>query len=434
MGESRIAVLGASGLIGHALACDLKQRGFSTDAYARQFTAAQVSALAPRAVETALVTLSQTQLSRLLADADIVVNCIGVLQGSSTALVHRTFAHQLATLCASEPKRLLIQFSVPGDNQDDPTAFSRSKREAEAVILASGAPHVILRPGFVIAPNAYGGSALMRALSALPVRLPKREAARAFAAVSMEDICETVAQIASRWREGQKDWRQTWDLMEETPGTVGDLIEAFRTHGGGPLAIMTIPSWLIGLGGRMGDIISLAGWMPAMRSTAIRELRRGVSGDPLPWIVETGISPLCAKAAIAAIVATVQEKWFARLYLIKALAIVVLVAFWLESGLLALTVAFKPARAILLAHGISVRLANAITIATSLADVLVGLAVAWRPSYRLGLLAGIAISSAYVLSAIAIAPDLWVDPLGALVKTLPAIVLMLICLALADAR
>jgi hypothetical protein len=33
-----------------------------------------------------------------------------------------------------------------------------------------------------------------------------------------------------------------------------------------------------------------------------------------------------------------------------------------------------------------------------------------------------------------IAPDLWLEPLGALVKTGPAIVLMLICLMLSDDR
>jgi hypothetical protein len=31
-------------------------------------------------------------------------------------------------------------------------------------------------------------------------------------------------------------------------------------------------------------------------------------------------------------------------------------------------------------------------------------------------------------------PDLWVEPLGALVKTGPAIVLMLVCLVLSDNR
>jgi len=52
-----------------------------------------------------------------------------------------------------------------------------------------------------------------------------------------------------------------------------------------------------------------------------------------------------------------------------------------------------------------------------------------RRACRIGLLTGIAVSLGYMASAAVITPDLWVEPLGALVKTGPAIVLMLVALA-----
>ena len=65
----------------------------------------------------------------------------------------------------------LIHISIPGAADEDRTAFSTTKREAERLIAASGIAYAILRPGFVIAPAAYGGSAMIRALAALPLEL-----------------------------------------------------------------------------------------------------------------------------------------------------------------------------------------------------------------------------------------------------------------------
>ncbi len=222
--------------------------------------------------------------------------------------------------------------------------------------------------------------------------------------------------------------------MEEQPGTVGDIVAAFRAHNGGPKVLLATPSWMLPPGVIAGDLAAWLGWKPPIRSTAIHEMRRGVIGNPQAWMTDTGIVPLSARDAVAATPATVQEKWFARLYLLKALALVTLVTFWCVSGAIALTLAFDAARQTLLDHGFSSDLAHGITIASSLLDISVGLLIAFRRASRIGLIAGIAISLGYMAGSAIIAPDLWVEPLGALVKTGPAIVLMLFCLAMLDDR
>ena len=62
-----------------------------------------------------------------------------------------------------------------------------------------------------------------------------------------------------------------------------------------------------------------------MRSTAIAELRRGVTGDPRPGWPATGIVPKTLAQTVGSRAATIQDKWFARLFLIKALVIASLV-------------------------------------------------------------------------------------------------------------
>ncbi|HEY1876795.1 MAG TPA: SDR family oxidoreductase [Rhizomicrobium sp.] len=428
-----IAVMGANGLIGFALASDLRRRGFDVRGHARRFTRAQRTALAEAVVEASILSLSDDQLAELLGDADIVINTIGVLQGPDTERVHHDIVARLARICAAR-RKLLVHISVPGDALGDRTAFSRSKRAGEAAIAASGAPFVMLRPGFVIASGAYGGSALIRALAALPFDLPRREAGAVFAVTAICDLCETVARVFIRWRQGEKDWSAVWDVMEERPGTVADVVAEFRRQHGGPAALMTLPSRLMDIGAVAGDLVSLLGWRPPIRTTALAEMRRGVQGDPSGWMAMTGIEPLSLPAAVHALPATVQENWFARLYLLKSLALMVLVVFWCASGAIALTAAFTAARQILLDHGFDFGLAQGITIGSSLLDISVGLAIAFRRTCRAGLIGGILVSLGYMAGAAILTPDMWTEPLGALVKTGPAIVLMLFCLAVSDDR
>ncbi|HEX4270686.1 MAG TPA: SDR family oxidoreductase [Rhizomicrobium sp.] len=429
-----IVILGANGLIGYALTADLRCRGFAVRGYARRFTKAQHAALADAAIQTSVVALSDDRLAGLLNGADIVINTIGVLQGPDADYVHHAFVARLAAICAGTPQRLLVHVSVPGEARGDGTAFSRSKREGEAAIAASGAPFVILRPGFVIASNAYGGSALVRALAVSPFDLPRREVAASFAATAISDVCETVAHVTTRWRQGETAWRAVWDVMEEKPGTVADVVTEFRSQHGGSAPLMALPGWLMRVGEIAGDFASLLGWRPPIRSTALAEMRRGVRGNPSAWMAQTGIMPLSRHAAVQAVPATVQEAWFARLYLLKTLALLVLVIFWCASGGIALTVAFTSARQILLNHGFGLAVAQGITIASSLLDILVGVAIAFHRTSRIGLMAGILVSLGYMTGAAVLTPDMWAEPLGALVKTGPAIVLMLFCLAIWDDR
>lgn len=123
-----------------------------------------------------------------------------------------------------------------------------------------------------------------------------------------------------------------------------------------------------------------------------------------------------------------------RLFLIKALIVASLVAFWLVSGFIALFVSYRAAAGILSTHGFPTALVDPITIGTSLMDMSIGVLIAFRRTCAIGLLAGIMASLGYMVGAAILTPDLWIEPLGALVKTGPAIVLTLVALLMLDNR
>ena len=142
----------------------------------------------------------------------------------------------------------------------------------------------------MVAPAAFGGSAMLRALAALPIDLPATERTTPFQPVAVEDIAATVAWLASR--DPADASAVTWDLMQPQAITLGGVIghfrHAFGTQGWPRIAL---PPFLLNLGCKLGDLTSLLGWMSPVRTTAMAELRRGVTGDPASWMAATGIVP-----------------------------------------------------------------------------------------------------------------------------------------------
>ena len=440
MSEARkILVLGASGLIGRFVTDDLRARGFPVVGIARRFAASQKASKLD--LEMPVMLMETDSLARLIGehDIDVVVNCLGVLQdgpGSDVGAVHRDFvARLLQAIQASGRAIRLVQISIPGSSDEDRTAFSTTKREAERLIATSGVAYAILRPGFVIAPAAYGGSAMLRALATLPVQLPAAESATPFQPVDVEDIAATIAWLAGRDAGDKTADAVAWDLMQPQPVTLGGVIEQFRSRfGTADIPRITLPAFMLDLGARLGDLASRLGWMPPMRTTAIAELRRGVTGDPRAWMAVTGIAPKTLPQVVGARSATIQDKWFARLFLMKALVIASLVVFWVASGFIALVISYDAAAAILSLHGFPPALVAPLTIGTSLMDMAIGALIAFRRTCAAGLIAGIVVSLGYMVGAAILTPELWIEPLGALVKTGPAIVLMLVALLTLDNR
>jgi uncharacterized protein YbjT (DUF2867 family) len=435
----KILVLGGSGLIGRFVTDDLRIRGFDVVGVARKFSAGQRTNAAD--LEMPILPMASVALARLFRDhkIDVVVNCLGVLQdgpGRDTTAVHRDFTARLVQAIGDCGRPLrLIHISISGEATADRTAFSATKREAERLIAASGITYAILRPGFVVAPAAYGGSALVRALAALPIDLPADEAATPFQPVAVEDVAATVAWLASREINDEAVKAVAWDLMQPQKISLSGVIDQFRfAFGTAAMRRVRLPSFMIDLGAMLGDLVNRLGWTPPMRSTAIAELRRGVTGDPHPWMTATGIVPKTIAQMIGQRPATIQDKWFARLFLVKALMIASLVAFWMVSGFIALFVSYHAAADILSSHDFPAPLVAPITIGTSLVDIGIGVLIAFRRTSAIGLIAGIVASLGYMAGSAILTLDLWIEPLGALVKTGPAIVLMLMALLTLDNR
>ncbi len=429
----RILLTGASGLIGSAVLACLRRAGHEVVAAVRRYDeAARRLPTMHFAVIDIRQAIAPGAWEPHLHGIDAVVNCAGVFQDSprdSTMGVHVDGIAALFAACETAGVRRVVQISALGVSPTAPTRFLRSKHQGDAALMARDLDWVILRPSVVVGRAVYGGSALFRGLAALPL-IPLPSDAGLLQIVQLDDVARTVL-----WALGPAaPARQIIDLAGPDRLSLTDVILAYRRWlGFGPARIVSLPRPLAALMFRLGDLLGALGWRPPMRSTARHEMARGSVGDPGPWTGLTGIVPQRLAEALAMEPASVQERWFARLYFVKPLVLAALSLFWIASGLLSL----GPG------HGIAGRwlgeagaggFAPVLIVGGGLVDVAIGLAIAVRATARLGLCAAMLVSLAYALAGTILLPSLWLDPLAPLLKIIPILALNLVALAILDDR
>jgi hypothetical protein len=309
------------------------------------------------------------------------------------------------------------------------TAFSRTKHEVEQRLAETSLDWVVLRPSVVVGRAAFGGSALLRGLAALPL-LPRIPGAKPIAPVQLDDVVETIVRLLAPSAPA----RLALNLAGPQALPFEDVVARYRRWlGWKPARSAGWLAPLMPIGYALGDLAGRLGWRPPVRSTARVELQRGAVADPAPWTAATGIEPQSLDAALAATPPSVQERWFAGLYWLKPLGIVVFALFWLMTGYVSLGPGFGVGMAYMLAANAGWLSAPSV-IAGGLADLVIGAAVLWRRTTRLGLIAALLLTIGYVVIGTAILPELWRDPLGPMMKVWPILVLNLFLLAILDER
>jgi len=429
----RILLLGATGLIGAAVAARLSAAGHEVIGLARK-----LDSTARRVPVAGWVRGDLRDMARpeawlpALAGIEAVVNCAGTLQSSlrdSPRGVHRDAPSALWRACGQAGVRRVVHVSAIGVDRGGVTDFSRTKEEGDSELETSGLDWVILRPSVVLGRSAYGGSALLRALASLPL-LPRIPDAGPLDVVQLDDVAETVVRLV----RPDAPARIALDLAGPERLSFAEVVAAYRRWLGWPPAReVRVPALLLAAAWKVGDGIARLGWRPPIRSTARIEIVRGAVGDNAAWTRVTGIAPRPLGEALAAEPASVQERWFARLYLLKPLAIGIFALFWLMTGLVSLGPGWDHAVDVMEMTA-AARWAEPAVLGGALLDLAIGAGILFRPTTRAALIAALGASILYLLLGTLLLPALWADPLGPMMKVWPILALNLICLAILDER
>lgn len=420
-----ILLLGASGFIGSGITEALLADGHAVRAAGRDL--AYGRRILPGAEWVHCDLRAETDWPALLMGVDIVVNASGTLQSGLRDNVARVQEHAIANLvaaCGTAGIARFIQISAASAEHQS-SDFMQTKARADAIIAASGMAHTIIRPGLVIGRNGFGGTELLRAAAGLPVGVEIGGTGK-IQCVALADVVAGVRCAVGATASG------TFDLVEPQARPLGEIIAAHRRWLGLPQTRLSLhlPLALLRPVTLLADALGWLGWRSPLRSNAVAALAFGVKGNPgdaqaligreavaLPQIF-TGLGP-AGKA----------DRWHAQIAPIYPLAIAALVVLWLAGGVIGLARADEAA-ALLPRSAFS----GLVVIAGSLADIAIALGLICRATLRPALLASAALATAYAVGAGVVRPDLWLDPLGPMVKVIPVIALSLLLHGMAEER
>jgi uncharacterized protein YbjT (DUF2867 family) len=427
----RLLLTGASGLIGSAVAARLLMEGHDVVAVGRRKGTAGPG-LRWVALDLRDAVLPEHWLPHL-AGVDAAINCAGVLQDSpsdSAAAAHVAGPTALFSACEKAGVRRVIHISAIGVDRETPTAFSRTKAQGDQALIRSGLDWVILRPSVVVGQAAYGGSALFRGLAALPV-VPRVPEAGKLQIVQLDELVETILYFL----KPGAPYRVQLDIAGPEPLAFNEVVAEYRRWLGWRAARQVrVPRWLMSATFRLGDLAGWLGWRPPIRSTAQKEILRGAVGDPGPWTGMTGIRPRSLAQSLAANPASVQERWFSRLYLLKPVVLGVLSLFWIGTGLVSLGPGWEIGIGLMRHGGVTGPAAILTVVAGALADIIIGVGIAFRRTARPALYAALGLSLAYVVIGTILVPALWIEPLGPMLKIWPILALTFAALAIIEDR
>jgi len=327
----RVLLTGATGFIGRYLLTALIQAGHDVVPAVRR--PGETDRLLPRPcsirVDFNRMTAPGDWAPHLTA-IDAVINCAGILQGrpgQSIDAIHARSPIALFQACEAAGIRRVIQISAISAEPEAGTGYAATKHAADAWLAGTGLDWVILRPSLVYAQDAHGGTALFRAIAALPFLTPlPGDGRQQFQPIHMDDLTGAVVRILV----DPSIRHVTIDPVGPEPVTLRQLFADLRRWlGYKPVPALPIPMILMRIGARIGDVLG-----GSLNTTAIRQVEFGNTGPVEPFIAATGIRPRGWIDGLNQRPARPEDRRQARLYFVGPLIRAVL-AVLLLGGLVA---------------------------------------------------------------------------------------------------
>lgn len=152
-----ICVIGGSGFVGRHLCQQLAAQGYRVRVPTRDRERAKALILLPTVDVVVADVHDPAVLATLVQGCDAVINLVGVLHDARGkrvfAAAHVELARKVVAACRANNVRRLLQMSALAAAVDAPSAYLRSKGEAERIVLESGLDVTVFRPSVIFGPD-----------------------------------------------------------------------------------------------------------------------------------------------------------------------------------------------------------------------------------------------------------------------------------------
>ncbi len=238
-------------------------------------------------------------VAQVMAGADAVVNCVGILanEGKNTFdAVQAEGAARIARAAAAEGVRQMVHISAIGADPNSQSDYSRTKAEGEAAVLEHMPGATILRPSIIFGPEDSFFNRFASMAQIAPA-IPVVGAETQFQPVYVDDIAKAaemalMGQVQPGVYElGGPDISTFKSLMQQ-------MLDTIRRR----RLILSIPFWAGGILGGVSEVVSALtlGIVPAqITRDQVRNLRNdNIVGDGANGFEAFGITPVSLEAVL----------------------------------------------------------------------------------------------------------------------------------------
>ncbi len=232
-----VCVIGGAGFVGRHIINLLSTRGFEVTVPTRSRERAKELILLPAVDVVDADVHDLATLERLTLDADAVINLVGVLHdgrgAQSFAQAHVALARKVMAACHKNHVKRLLQMSALNADVSGPSAYLRSKGEAEAIVRESGVKWTIFRPSVIFGRDDKFLNLFARMLKLMPVMVLASPHA-CFQPVFVEDVAQAfVASLGEPHSYGQ-----SYDLCGPKIYTLREMVALAGQWSGHPRPII----------------------------------------------------------------------------------------------------------------------------------------------------------------------------------------------------
>jgi nucleoside-diphosphate-sugar epimerase len=367
-------------------------------------------------------------MAKELRGIDVIVNAVGILRPRGAQTFEALHVQGPRTLFAAADAagvRRIIQISALGAEPQAPSAYHRSKSEADRALMALATDWAVVMPSLVYGPG--GASArLFDTLASLPFVPVPGDGMQLIQPVHIADL--TLALL--RLIESPVELRCVLPVLGAEPMTLTHFLQSLRTAlGMQPTRVLSVPQPLIAAAASIGD------HLPAsfLSRETLGMLERGSVGDAGAITRLLGRAPLTVSAFIDPVSRSAARReallgWLAPLLRWS-------VGFmWIIAGIVSLGPRFAAGLELLRQVGVSATLAP--TLLTGAAILNIALGILTMLPRRKPLLWTVQILLVLLYTAIisVFLPELWLEPFGPVAKNVPILVALLLLRQIEERR
>lgn len=224
----RVAVLGASGVIGRALVPELARRHQVTAVARRPGPAS------PGLRQLAADLADPDDARRALEGADVAVHLVHSLGSPDFVARDRLVADNVATAAASAGLRQIVYLGGLGDDSPDLSPHLRSRRETAERLASGPVPVTTLRAGMVVGPGSAAFETIVALVDRLPVMICPRWVSVPTEPIALADVVRYLVGVIGL----DAAFGQAYDVGSGEVMTYREMIERIaRVRGARPLII-----------------------------------------------------------------------------------------------------------------------------------------------------------------------------------------------------